>query len=159
MVLRSDGHTFYRAKAQLGRGASVAQSFATAFYNSAAWERCRKSYLIKPLSTPLGIVPPGMCERCFWRGELIPAKIVHHKVHLTPQNVTDPETTLNHDNLQRLCQDCHAFVHSSQDEPRVVFDDQGNAHPARRETPESLVMQLTETIDERRNIHRSEAHG
>ena len=92
-------------------------------------------------------------------GELVPAKVVHHKVHLTPANIDDPHVALNYDNFQRLCQDCHAFVHSSQDEPRVVFDDQGNAHPARRETPESLVMQLTETVDERRNIHRSEAHG
>jgi 5-methylcytosine-specific restriction endonuclease McrA len=40
--------------------------------------------------------------------------------------VDDPHITLNFDNFQRLCQDCHAAVHSSTPESRVTFDENGN---------------------------------
>lgn len=33
--------------------------------------------------------------------------IVHHKIVLTPENINDPEVTLNWEYLELLCLDCH----------------------------------------------------
>lgn len=82
--------------------------------------------MAKPVDTPFGVVPPGMCELCYANGDVVPAKVVHHKVHLTPQNIGDPHVTLSFSNFQRLCQDCHALVHSGQERPRAAFDEHGN---------------------------------
>ena len=136
----------------------MAQDFAVRFYKSPAWERCRRAYLMEPIQTPYGIVPPGMCERCLMLGNLVPAHVVHHKEHLTPDNIDDPFVTLSFDNLQRLCQDCHAFVHSSNADARVEFRD-GRAVMARDESMEAMVARLTATTDERRNIHGGGGHG
>lgn len=107
----------------------MAQDWALAFYHSPAWLKNRKAYMQRVIDTPYGLVPAGMCERCFERGELTPAKVVHHKIHLTPQNIDDPHVTLSYDNFQRLCQDCHAFVHSGATEMRVAFDEHGRVVP------------------------------
>lgn len=131
----------------------MAQEFAERFYKSHAWQACRASYLITPIESPCGIVPPGVCERCFSYGELSIAKVVHHKTHLTPQNIDDPAVTLSFDNLERLCQLCHAFVHSDVTDPRVVFVN-GRAKLARDESLEAVVDRLLETESDRRNIHR-----
>lgn len=138
----------------MGRGAAVAQDWAKRFYNSPSWLKNRKNYLMRVLDTPLGPCPAGMCERCFERGELVPAVVVHHKVHLTPENIGDPHYTLSYDNLQRLCVDCHAAVHSAMDEPRVTFDADGNIVPTSADSFEARVISLTESVDEKRNIHR-----
>lgn len=79
-----------------------------------------------PVDTPWGIVPPHMCERCYEQGRMVPAKVVHHRIILSPSNINNPEVTLNFKNLQRVCQDCHAKVHSGWEEPRVSFDENGN---------------------------------
>lgn len=155
----------------------MAQSWAKGFYDSPRWLRTRKNYLGAFVDTsghvltfdgksytytdefghevavaPSQVVPPGMCERCFALGKLNPAKVVHHIEHLTPQSVNDPHYGLRYANLRRLCQDCHAFVHSGQTESRVTFDESGNVVP-KQETLRDMVMRLTETVDERRNIH------
>ncbi len=75
---------------------------AYAFYKSKAWELCRETYLSK-----VG----GLCERCFENGEIRPAKIVHHKNYISTENINNPQVTLNHDNLEALCQDCHNKEH------------------------------------------------
>lgn len=104
----------------------MARDFALAFYHSPAWLHNRKAYMGKTIDTPWGIVPPGMCERCFEQGNLVPAKVVHHKIHLSPDNIDDPHITLSFDNFQRLCQDCHAVVHSGEQTTRARFDSNGN---------------------------------
>lgn len=104
----------------------MARDFAKAFYKSGAWLRNRKLYMQQPLDTPFGIVPPGMCELCYADGKLVPAKVVHHKTHLSPQNINDPEVTLSFSNFQRLCQDCHALVHRGERPIRAKFDEYGN---------------------------------
>lgn len=48
----------------------------------------------------------GLCEKC---GQ--PANEVHHKIHLTIQNVDDPSIALNQSNLMLLCTDCHNKEH------------------------------------------------
>ena len=108
------------------KGVGVARDFAKAFYKSGAWLRNRKLYMQQPVDTPFGIVPPGMCERCYANGELTPAKVVHHITHLSPENIDDPHVTLSFDNFQRLCQDCHAIVHSGHEPTRARFDANGN---------------------------------
>ena len=105
---------------------TVAQDWAVAFYHSPAWRHNRNAYMQMELDTPYGIIPPLMCERCYANGDMRPAKVVHHKIHLTPDNIDDPHVTLSFDNFQRLCQDCHAFVHTGYEPPRYAFDEHGN---------------------------------
>lgn len=73
------------------------REFAKHFYRSKAWKDCRASYIIKA---------HGLCERCTAGG-----KIVHHKIYLNESNIDDPNVTLNHDNLELLCHDCHNREH------------------------------------------------
>ena len=156
----------------------MAQDFAKHLYHSAAWKKNSRNYLKATLdrsghvlrlgddgwyyveegrqvNVPDGdVVPPGVCERCFSMGRMTSAKLVHHKEHLTPQNVDDPHIALSYENMQRLCQDCHAFVHSGQTESRVTFDEKGNVVPVEGDQLRMLIEQLTTPVDERRNIHR-----
>lgn len=110
----------------------MARPFARSFYKGAAWQRTQRAYMEMPVRTPAGVVPPRMCERCFALGQLTPAKVVHHKVHITPGNVNDPSVTLDPANLMRVCQDCHAVLHSGGGAglPVVGFDAAG--HPVGR---------------------------
>lgn len=78
------------------------KEWAESFYNSMAWKECRTAYRKKR---------GGLCERCLKKGVFSAGEIVHHKIKLTPQNVTDPTVTLNTDNLELLCRECHAEVH------------------------------------------------
>jgi 5-methylcytosine-specific restriction endonuclease McrA len=75
----------------------MAKDFAKQFYSSKAWQQCRDSYISKVY---------GVCERCGGVGY-----IVHHKILLTPDNINNPEVTLNHDHLEYLCQTCHNSEH------------------------------------------------
>ncbi len=75
----------------------MAQDYAAAFYKSNEWIKCRDSFMNSK---------HYICERC---GGL--AKICHHKTYITPQNINDPNITLNWDNLEALCQDCHTREH------------------------------------------------
>ena len=72
-----------------------------------------------------------MCERCFERGRLVPAEIVHHIQHLSPENIGDPEVSLSFGNLMRVCRDCHAEFHYTDQSytPRVSFDENGRVIP------------------------------
>jgi 5-methylcytosine-specific restriction endonuclease McrA len=90
------------------------RDFAKAFYSSGAWKECREAYK-KSVA--------GLCEECLKHGYYVPGDAVHHKVHLTPENVNDPSISLNWDNLQLLCRDCHAKMHSSP--KRYKFDQYG----------------------------------
>ena len=93
------------------------------FYHTQAWENCRESFLKSKR---------GLCEMCLKEGIITPARVVHHRKPITPDNVNDPAITLNFDNLMALCQDHHAFVHGSLYDPttgkskrRYSFDDAG----------------------------------
>lgn len=134
----------------------MSQEWATKFYKSPAWLKNRKSYLMRELDTPWGLCPPYMCERCFERGILKPAKVVHHKKHLTPDNIDDPHVTLRYENFQRLCQECHAEVHSGQTPMRVTFNSDGTiAGPSETNSLRAQIAMLTADDDEMRNIHSS----
>ena len=66
----------------------------------------------------------GLCERCLKRGLYVSGVIVHHKVHLTPENISDPNVSCAFGNLELLCRDCHAEEHSRL-EKRYRIDEAG----------------------------------
>ena len=109
----------------------MARDFARAFYHSKAWKTAREAYMSTTVASSDGrICPPGMCERCFERGRLVPAEIVHHIQHLSPENIGDPEVSLSFSNLMRVCRDCHAEIHYPSDyTARVSFDENGRVIP------------------------------
>ena len=78
------------------------QPWASAFYGSTLWKRCRKDFIASRR---------GLCERCLKKGIIQPGKEVHHKIRLTAENITDPSVTLNWDNLELLCTPCHEQEH------------------------------------------------
>lgn len=90
------------------------REFAKSFYLSQAWRNTR-AYIIKR--------DMGLCVRCGKPGE-----VVHHKIHLTPQNINDPNITLSEDNLETLCRECHAIEHEGQPitASGLRFDSEGN---------------------------------
>ena len=73
-----------------------------AFYHSHAWLRCRSEYL-----SSVG----GLCERCEAKGIIRPARFVHHKTYISPENMRDASILLSFDNLEALCFDCHNSEH------------------------------------------------
>ncbi|KSU89821.1 MULTISPECIES: HNH endonuclease [Priestia] len=88
--------------------------FAKKFYKSSAWLKCRAAYIK---------MRHGLCERCSG-----PGKIVHHKEYLTPDNIDDPNITLNFNKLEYLCQDCHNKEHHEKHGVTVqgvIFDESG----------------------------------
>lgn len=67
------------------------------FYHSTAWKRLSRAFLLSR---------NYICERC---GK--PAEIAHHRHYLTAENVLNPDISLNPDNLEALCLDCHNKEH------------------------------------------------
>lgn len=99
------------------------KEYAATFYKSQAWAKCRAAY-----AASVG----GLCERCAAAGQIKAGEIVHHKIHITPENINNPEITLNWDNLELVCRDCHAALHSGRvlryqvdDLGRVIFSGEG----------------------------------
>lgn len=97
------------------------KEYAKQFYKSKAWQACREGYM-----RSVG----GLCERCYARGILTPGVIVHHKTYITPENIGDPTVTLNWDNLECVCRQCHEDEHKSgthnRKSKRYMVDDFGH---------------------------------
>lgn len=91
----------------------MAQDYAKAFYNSKAWKRCRDGFMKSKYF---------ICERCGGA-----ASICHHKKHITPENINNPEITLNWDNLEAICHVCHQgeLRNGSATAPGISFDANG----------------------------------
>lgn len=94
----------------------MAKAFTEGFYSTKKWKKCKNAY-IKSVG--------GLCERCLARGRIVPGAIVHHKKHLTPENIHDESVTLNWDNLELLCMTCHAEEHAGLEPKRWSFGDDG----------------------------------
>ena len=88
----------------IGGGGAQMNGVASGFYHSGAWAQCREAYRR---------YRGGLCERCLKNGLVKAGEDVHHKVRLTIDNINDPTVTLNFDNLELLCRECHAAEHSS----------------------------------------------
>lgn len=62
------------------------------------------------------------------KGIVKPGYIVHHKHYITADNINDPSVTLNWDNLEYLCFDCHQAEHferTAVTRQDVMFDASG----------------------------------
>ena len=92
----------------------MSQDYARGFYGGKAWKTTQAAYMMSQ---------HYICERC---GSL--ARIVHHIKRITPQNINDPDVTLNWDNLMALCIDCHNNEHmgGSVIAEGLRFDKDGN---------------------------------
>ena len=75
----------------------MSRPFAQAFYKSKEWDKVRNYVLMRDK------------YKCVICGR--PAQEVHHKEHLSPDNIWDVTVTLNPDNLISLCKDCHFEQH------------------------------------------------
>ena len=111
-------------------GLPYMREFAREFYSSQAWRDCRDSFKKSKR---------GLCERCLEKGIYNAGDAVHHKIHLTPQNITDPNITLSWDNLMLLCADCHAEIHKRQ--KRYKFDECGHCvvNSPLKDTPKGYI--------------------
>lgn len=98
----------------------MARDFSKAFYHSKEWGAVR-DYCMKRDNY--------LCVHCG-----APVEEVHHKIHLSPANIGDPNITLNPDNLICLCKACHFAEHRGQhgsgrkkeDDYPYTFDADGN---------------------------------
>ena len=80
------------------------KDYAAEFYKSAAWKSCRDAYMASR---------SYLCEECMREGRYIPAKIVHHVIPITLENINDPNVTLSWSNLRAVCRECHAAAHGA----------------------------------------------
>ncbi len=96
------------------------REFAKEFYQSQAWKECRSAFMKSRR---------GLCERCLAKGLIVPAAIVHHKIHITPENITRPEIVLSWDNLEAVCRQCHADLHGAKSGRRFTVDELGRVIP------------------------------
>lgn len=80
----------------------MAREFSKPFYNSKEWEQVRSYVLMRDRY---------LCQKC---GK--PAEEVHHKKHLSPENINDPRVSLNPENLISLCKACHFNEHKKDKE-------------------------------------------
>ena len=102
----------------------MAKEFAKKFYKSSKWLKCRTSYIKKRIE-----IDGGRCEKC----KVNPGYIVHHKITLTPDNINNPDISLNHELLEYDCKNCHdkydGHGFNNIVEPLVYFDDRGHPIP------------------------------
>lgn len=109
------------------------KDFARSFYISDKWRKVSSTYM-KSKSY--------LCERCG-----APAKICHHKIYLTPMNITDPTISLSMDNLECLCQDCHQKEHTLK-RSIAMFDDEGKITEVRKSKEEKQFDSARDIIDD-----------
>lgn len=95
------------------------KDYARHFYKSKQWQKCRQTFISERI-----IIDGGLCQRC----HTAPGYIVHHKIHITPQNINNPSITLNFQNLEYVCHECHNNEHFGQ-KMRVKFDSAGSVIP------------------------------
>ncbi len=97
----------------------MAREFAKKFYKSKSWLKVREAVMQRD---------HYLCVRC---GEV--GQEVHHKEWIKPENINDPNITLNMNNLVTLCKDCHHKEHERNQftkhdvlEEGLMFDVDGN---------------------------------
>lgn len=99
----------------------MAKEWAKTFLHSKPWKRCRAGYIQERIR-----IDGGMCECCH---EQL-GYIVHHKILLTPENIKDPNISLNWEHLSYECKDCHdqheGHGVGTSDSGVCYFDSEGN---------------------------------
>lgn len=77
------------------------------FYKSKEWELLRKQIILERQQKQNDVI----CERCN-KSILIKKDVIgHHKIHLTEANVNDYMVSLNPENIELICLDCHNKEH------------------------------------------------
>lgn len=99
----------------------MAKEWAKRFYNGKRWIRCRDAYIQERI-----LIDGGMCEECHKNL----GYIVHHEIILSPENINDPDVSLNHDHLKYVCKECHDQyeghgVGHGKVRPLCIFDEDG----------------------------------
>ena len=99
------------------------------FYHSKLWQRVRLSIILKQ---------GGICNRCgkptLSKGKKTQGLIVHHKIYLTDTNYTNEDISINEDNLEAICIDCHNKEHMIKNNTireDIMFDEEGNVVPSK----------------------------
>lgn len=74
------------------------------FYASDRWRGLREMLIIQR---------KGICERCGKDYSNDTSQLIaHHREHLTDETLKDPAVAVNPDNIEIVCQKCHAFYHA-----------------------------------------------
>lgn len=129
------------------------KEYAKEFYQSTAWKNVRQTAIKRA---------NGLCERCRAAGLYVPGVIVHHKEYITPSNINNPSITLNLDNLEYLCEDCHNKEHKAKQNDRYSFDSNGNLLPPTQQTTPPVSEKIEGAKEPReipqKNAERSHAY-
>ena len=99
------------------------EEFAKPFYLSQEWRSARAAYL-----SAAGY----LCERCLKKGLISTATIVHHRIHLTPENIKDPAIRTGWKNLEALCWSCHELEHKGK---QRRYDVDADGHVVAKDPP------------------------
>lgn len=102
------------------------KEYAKSFYKSKAWKSARQQAIIRA---------DGLCERCRAKGIYKPGCIVHHKKYITPENIGNAKITLDLNNLEYVCENCHNKEHKAKHNTRYSFDANGNLLPPQDQPP------------------------
>lgn len=94
----------------------MAKEYSKKFYNSSPW---------KKLSAYIRNKYDNTCQECGEFGDQ-----VHHIEEITPENINDPNITLNENNLTLLCDKCHNAKKKKELDINegLYFDVDGNLH-------------------------------
>lgn len=92
------------------------KEYAKSFYNSKAWQKVRSQVWQRDR---------GLCQECLKNGIIREGDTVHHIKPITPETISDESITLNMDNLETVCRDCHAKVHGKYVQERYKVDELG----------------------------------
>lgn len=97
------------------------KKYAEKFYKNARWLKMR-AYIYSR--------DKGLCQDCLKRGLYVPMEEVHHIIPITPDNIDDPDITLNEKNLISLCRECHRARHGEKEKKkRFEVDSRGVVSP------------------------------
>lgn len=97
----------------------MAKEYAKRFYKSKAWQRCRASFIANRET-----IDGGLCQHCQNKRGFI----VDHIEEINQININNPKITLNHNNLQYLCLECHnkkTFCKNKSTDENLFFDEEG----------------------------------
>ena len=93
----------------------MAKAWAKSFYNSKAWRQLRERLIVEN---------NFLCADCGESYLQNSTQLVgHHIIELTPQNINDPNISLNPDNIKIICRKCHDKEHE-----RFSFDSGQNVY-------------------------------
>lgn len=92
------------------------KQYAERFYKSKKWQKVRALVWARD---------KGLCQECLRNNIIKAGDTVHHIIAISPETITDESITLNMDNLETVCRDCHAKVHGKYVQERYKVDELG----------------------------------